>query len=141
MPNAEPHPRLWSETIAHYTRAVYAGPGHPLFTARAPSSRDVLNHGFVSIGTAEATNRDIPPEIARRVEVWVEDFRLAIELCSTGSWLAVLPDVVAKPLVQSKRLRRLGARKLPRLRAHALRRDPLEVPTVADVIVDALTGS
>jgi len=116
---------------------VYCGEAHGLFSEEAPPLDDVLRFPFVA--PPPNTVHPWPREHAREVGMVVTDIHLALEVCASGRFLALLPDVVARSYRGRGNLRRLpveiGASR-PVFVVH--RRSSAEGPVLA--LLDELQG-
>ncbi|MEQ9079659.1 MAG: LysR family transcriptional regulator [Sandaracinaceae bacterium] len=84
---------------------VYCGEAHPLFGEETPPRDDVLRFSFVA--PPPNTVHPWPREHDREVGMVVTDIHLALEVCASGRFLALLPDVVARGYRGRGNLRRL----------------------------------
>lgn len=114
------------------SNGIYCGREHPLYANSEVSLDEVVEQDF-----AAPVPRDVgpradgwPPSLERRVAMFVNDVRVAVDACVAGRVLAVLPDFVAASLPEGA-LRRLPhdivpattyyALRLPRIRARDVR--------------------
>lgn len=125
------------EELGQSTNGIYCGPTHALAGTRRPSLERILEHDF-----AAPVPRDVgpradqwPPSIRRRVSMYVNDVRVAVDACVAGSVLAVLPDFIAASLPESMRLHRLPDDLVPPTTYYAVRRVRLREGQRADQVV------
>ncbi len=88
---------------------IYCGREHPLFAAEATDERGLLAHGFVvtcSPGAGGATDA-FPSDVPRRIDMYVDEPSVALEVCLAGHLLAVLPEFVARGHARQEALRHL----------------------------------
>lgn len=91
------HPRLTTVHLGDEQNSVFCGPGHPLY-GRTPSLDEVLLHAFAA-PPADAHGRTFegwPSHIPRTVAMTIGQMHVGVQICASGSMLAVLPDVVAE---------------------------------------------
>lgn len=119
--------------------SVYAGPEHPLASARRATFATMADHPFI-VSRLEEPRIGWPRERPRQVAMRTGDIELAAELCAQGQWLAVLPDIVAKRHAEQtgQPLVRLLSEGIRPLDVYALCRVSLDVPGRADAVVTAL---
>ncbi len=84
---------------------IYCGEDHPLFRDERPSLDFVLRHAFVA--PPATTVHPWPRELEREIGMVVSDLHLVLEVCASGRFLAVLPDLVARAHRGRGNLRRL----------------------------------
>lgn len=84
---------------------VWCGAGHPLFDRADLDLDAICETPFVV--PPEGITDGWPAQMRRRVGVRVSSFQLALELCLEGSFLAMLPDAVARANRSGRPLRRL----------------------------------
>ncbi len=106
---------LTSTFLGEVSNGVYCGRTHPLFAVDAHSSAEVLRHAFVASSSRIDGKPGDPflPGVERRIELFVNQGHVMVELATAGHLLAVLPDLVAASLVQTGQLRRLPFPTLP----------------------------
>lgn len=92
------------------TNAIYCGRGHPLFAQRRVDRATLLAHAFSvpSIGDHNTPMDGWPVHVERTVGFRIELLVTNLEICRSGRYLTVLPDVVAAPYLKSGELRRLA---------------------------------
>jgi DNA-binding transcriptional LysR family regulator/tetratricopeptide (TPR) repeat protein len=101
--------------LGETANGVYCGTGHPLFSSTTVRAEDVLQHPFVASCSPidGKPNDSFLPNVDRRVDLYVHQSHVMLELCAAGHLLAVLPDFVAVRHVQAGALRRLPFPTLP----------------------------
>jgi DNA-binding transcriptional LysR family regulator len=103
--------RLVIERLGAVSASIYCGVGHPLFTEKSPSPETILEHPF-SVPRMGGTGRSVDGwrvELKRKVGMHVTTLSTNVQVAIAGSFLTVLPDVVALPYVTSGQLVRLEA--------------------------------
>jgi DNA-binding transcriptional LysR family regulator/tetratricopeptide (TPR) repeat protein len=106
---------LTTTFLGETANGVFCGRKHPLFSKAAVRADDVLQHPFVvSCSPSDGKPNDFfLPGVERRVDLYVHQGHVVLDLCLSGNLLAVLPDFVAEPHVQEGALRRLPFPVLP----------------------------
>jgi len=101
--------------LGETSNGVYCGTRHPLFSSAVVRTEDVLQHPFVAScsPTDGKPNDSFLPGVDRRVDLYVHQGHVMLELCVAGHVLAVLPDFVAERHVEERTLRRLPFPTLP----------------------------
>lgn len=84
---------------------VYCGEGHALYDEERPPLDLVLRHSFVA--PPPTAVHPWPRELERDVGMVVSDMHLGLEVCASGRFLALLPDLVARAFRGRSNLRRL----------------------------------
>lgn len=139
--HALPRPGLTLEQIGSLEGGVYVGHGHPLFGARRCTIAKVLEHAFVLLEAEQSrAGRWWPPQHRRKVALTVEAVDVAAELCASGTYLAVLPNVVAERHRKSTgvKLERLALNIVRPTEVFAVWREQLELPGRAEAVVNAV---
>jgi DNA-binding transcriptional LysR family regulator len=140
-------PRLESVLLGEASTGVYCGAAHPLFRADEPPEDQVLAHAFVvsCAPRTESPDDGFPPGLDRRIEMFVGQADVALQLCLEEPLLAVLPDFVASPMTEQRLLRRLRWPALPPAQLHAtFRAAPdvvVRVAPLVDAVREALAGA
>ncbi|MBL4689144.1 MAG: LysR family transcriptional regulator [Nannocystaceae bacterium] len=119
---------------------IYCGEDHPLFTAETVSLETLSHHPFAAL-TPDTEGRSVeawPPAVERRVGIWVDQQALALQLCTRGQYLAVLPHAVGEPEVRHQRLRRLPLSVTADVDVFAMTRPVLGVNGRAEAVVGAV---
>jgi len=105
LDDPEPDDGLSTVRLGALRHGIYCGEGHPLFAAPAPSTDEVLRHAFVTPPPSAVL--PWPRELDREIGMVVSDIHLGVQVCATGRFLALLPDVVARAYRGRGSLRRL----------------------------------
>ena len=111
------------ERLGDTPMSVYCGRGHPLFSRRRVARADVLAHPF-SVPRMGDVGRALdgwPAELTRRVGMRITLLRSNLDVCRSGTLLAVLPDVAAERCAAAHELRRLPFDPLPAIEVFAAR--------------------
>lgn len=122
-------PELTQTHLGTARTSIYCGEGHPLFGASEVTLEDLAAHPFAALAVdAEGRSQeDWPPTVTRRVGMWVDQQAMALQLCTRGAFLAVLPDAVGQTEARRGRLFRLPLSVTPELQIFAVTR-----PTLGD---------
>jgi len=104
-----PEESLTQTLLGRYTCGIYSGVEHRLAAAKSPTVEEVCDCLFVAppADLRGAPREGWPRDLERNVAVEVSDLQAGIEFCSTGDFLAVLPDLLVTSDVTAGRLRRL----------------------------------
>ncbi len=104
--------------------SVYCGKGHPLFEAGELELDELLEHPFSvpAIGDTGAVMDGWPSDIGRKIGMRITLLTSNLEVCKSGRFVTVLPDVTARPHVQAGRLRRFRFDVVPPAAVYAARR-------------------
>ena len=131
-------PELTVIRLTDVTNSVYCGPGHPLHGAAQPSQEELLTFPFVAPPRNERgiTDEGWPPDCRRVVACELDRMLAGVEACSSGAFLAVLPDVLAQR--HPADLRALDAVEIADIPVHAIRRRPLGEADRMDLVLDLL---
>jgi DNA-binding transcriptional LysR family regulator len=125
------------ERLGQLRTAVFCGEGHELYERPNPTRAQILESAFVCVppGPAAHLGDGWPLEIKRKMGVRVPTLEAALELCESGRYLAVLPE-----LVHTKRpvLRRLAFGGLPPMPLFSSRREQLSSPAKAEACVSVM---
>jgi DNA-binding transcriptional LysR family regulator len=118
------------------TNGIYCGRGHPLFAVRRPTRALLLEHAFSVPATGDRnTPMDSwPVEIERRVGFRIELLVTNIEICRSGRFLTVLPDVVGATLVARREIRRFAEDLVPPVEVYAATRASDDNPAIAMLV-------
>lgn len=84
---------------------IYCGEGHSLYAEERPPMELVLRHSFVA--PPPTAVHPWPRELERDIGMVVSDLHLGLEVCASGRFLALLPDMVARAFRGRGNLRRL----------------------------------
>lgn len=133
-------PALTSAALGRYTSGVYCGRGHPLFGAPPPSLETVIEHPFVAppVDDRGHPQEGWPVELPRTVEIQAADLQVGLDICRTGSHLAVLPDRLVTHEVGRGDLMRLDIDIVPPTPYFATHRHSLRTHGPAEAIVHAV---
>jgi DNA-binding transcriptional LysR family regulator len=106
---------LTTTFLGETSNGVFCGRRHPLFSDVVVRTEDVLQHPFVvsCSPTDGKPNDSFLPGVDRRVDLYVHQSHVMLDLCLSGNLLAVLPDFVAEQHLQRGALRRLPFPDLP----------------------------
>lgn len=135
---AVPQQGLSIEPLVELGYGIFCGASHPLFELRE-SELDleaILEHRFIV--PPEGLSDGWPPELERRAGIRVSSFHIALELCFSGSYLAVLPDAVTAVDRSSRRLRRLPVEVGKPRPLYLIGRQPLGKHQLAEIVAAAL---
>jgi DNA-binding transcriptional LysR family regulator len=112
------------ENLGSTSASVYCGQGHPLFDAVDVTCEDVQKHAFSvpMIGDTGAPMDGWPIDLARISGMRITLLTSNLEICRSGQFLTVLPDVTAYDGLVAGDLRRLPVIELPAIEIFAARR-------------------
>jgi tetratricopeptide (TPR) repeat protein len=112
---------LESVSLGEAASSVYCGKTHPLFASELLSNERVLAHPFVATCSprSEVPDDGFPSSLERRIDIFVGQTEVAMQLCLGEPLLAVLPDFAAQPRVLEGRLRRLALPAIPPAQLYA----------------------
>jgi DNA-binding transcriptional LysR family regulator/tetratricopeptide (TPR) repeat protein len=101
--------------LGETSNGIYCGRKHPLFSSVVVQPDAVLQYPFVASCSPSdgKPNDSFLPNVDRRVDLYVHQGHVMMDLCVGGHLLAVLPDFVAEPHVEDGALRRLPFPTLP----------------------------
>lgn len=139
-PDPTAHPRLIIKPIVKFEAGVYCGRKHPLYRAARVSFRELKRHPFVAPIAAESTPRadGWPPHLERTVSIYTMQLPLAVDLCTTGEFLATFPDVVAATLAKKQQLRKLPISIIPATQLFVVHRRPVSERNAIDEVIGIL---
>lgn len=105
--------------------SVYCGRDHPLFEANEATLEEVLEHPFSvpHVGDTGQVVDGWPADVDRTVEMRITLLTSNLEICRSGQFLTVLPDITARDCVERGELRRLGLDVVPAAQLFAVRRN------------------
>ena len=134
---------LTSTAIGRYSSGVYCGQGHPLFAGEEVDLDDLADHPFVAPpADARGYPREgWPVELPRRVEIQAADLQVGVEVCRSGTHLAVLPDRIAQVEVDRGTLRRIDLDVIPPTPFFATHRPSLGAKGPAEVLIAAVLAA
>jgi DNA-binding transcriptional LysR family regulator len=98
------------QRLGESSASVYCGRGHPLFGAESLELDELLEHPFSvpAIGDTGAVMDGWPSDLPRRIGMRITLLTSNLEVCKSGRFITVLPDVTARPHVEAGELRRFG---------------------------------
>ncbi|MCA9515924.1 MAG: LysR family transcriptional regulator [Myxococcales bacterium] len=131
-----PDDHLVVERLIPVVHGVYCGPGHPLHGAAAATLDDVQGHLFAAPPPGQLDHW--PPDRERKVGAVLHDLHLALELCATGRFLVVLPDLVARHHPAARPLTRVPVELGGASALFTVRRRPLGTTGLTDLALDAI---
>ncbi len=120
--------------------SVYCGPGHPLFDEAEVTKEKMLEHSFSvpHVGDTGQVVDGWPSDVERQVGMRIKLLTSNLEICLSGQFLTVLPDVTAMPYVESGQMRRLGFDIVPAARLFAVRRNTKDGEHRARGVIEAV---
>ena len=113
------------EKLATSPASIYCGQGHPLFDVEDPQFDQLLEFPFSvpQIGDTGQVMDGWPADVPRKVGMRITLLTSNLEVCRSGQFLTVLPDVTARPFVKSGDLRRFPFDVVPAAELFAARRN------------------
>ena len=128
------------DDLGEGTNGVYCGVSHPLHGCHDATIEQLLEHGFAAPLAREVGPRadQWPPAVRRRVSMYVNDVRVAIDACTSGQVMAVLPDFVAASLPDPSRLFRLPCDLVPNTRYYAVQRPRISARPHDSAVVEGV---
>ena len=123
--DATSHEGITCRRIGTLTNSVYCGKGHPLFGKPRVSTERLLEHEFsvAAIGDRGTPMDSWPVELPRKVGFQILMLSSNVGVALSGRFVTVLPDAVAAPYVQQKRLYRLAPNLVPDTEVYAACRE------------------
>lgn len=128
------------ERLGESPSSVYCGRGHPLFERDDVKLEEALEFDF-SVPQVGDTGRVMdgwPAEQSRKIGMRITLLTSNLEVCRSGQFLTVLPDVTARRYVEAGELKRLGFGVVPPAQLFAARRESQEAEQRARRVVDAV---
>lgn len=119
------------------TSSVYCGRGHPLFGAARVDQRALRAHPFSvpQLGDRNTPMDGWPVGLERKIGFRIELLVTNLEVCLSGRFLTVLPDVVAAPHLRARALRRFAPDLVPPVDVYgACREGDVDTPMVRGLI-------
>ncbi|TXD36125.1 LysR family transcriptional regulator [Lujinxingia vulgaris] len=104
-------PGVEVEELGRIGASVYCGKGHPLFERAAEvGEEEVLCWPFSvpQVGDSGQVMDGWPVDVSRRVGMQITLLTTNVEVCRSGRFVTVLPDVAARPWVERGEVRRVG---------------------------------
>jgi DNA-binding transcriptional LysR family regulator len=138
--DATPMDGIWCERLGTLAASVYCGRTHPLFGARGVTPAQLSKHPFSvpQVGDRGLPMDGWPVHLPRTVGFRIELLSSNVEVCTSGRFLTVLPDVVAAPLLAERRLHMLAAELVPPIEVYAAcRAGDEQGPLVKDLLARA----
>jgi len=128
------------EKLGETTSSVYCGDGHPLFEVEEPELEDLLEHPFSvpGIGDTGRVMDDWPTDIPREIGMRIMRVSTNLEVCRSGRFLTVLPDVAAREALERGEIRRFPFDILPPTELFAARRRTDDETGGANAVIDAV---
>ncbi len=110
--------------IGAYSSGVYVGASHPLRGRGSLELADLRDHPFVAPPPSQhgRPREGWPPEFERNVAIEVTDLQTGIDLCLSGAYIAVLPDLLVADQRRAGQLYRLDLEILTPINIFALHR-------------------
>ena len=104
--------------------SVYCGQDHPLFAMDDVDLEKMLEHPFSvpHVGDTGQVVDGWPSDIRRTVGLRIKLLTSNLEVCRSGQFLTVLPDITAMPYAKDGELRRLPFDVVPAAQLFAVRR-------------------
>ncbi len=129
------------ERLGESTSSIYCGSRHPLFELEEPTLEDILQYPFSvpQIGDTGQVLDGWPSDIDRSIGMRITLLTTNLEICLSGQYVTVLPDITARPYVLSGKLRRFGFDQLPSASVFAARRKSADGEGRARGVVEAVT--
>jgi DNA-binding transcriptional LysR family regulator len=134
------HEGLTIELLGTSTAHVYCGREHALFPLRDLTLEQVLAHPFSvpAVGDNGLPMDGWPVGVPREIGMRITLLSTNLEVCLSGQLLTVLPDVVAKPLLAKRRLRKLPFDLIRPIELYSARREGDAEGTSAAAIIAAV---
>jgi DNA-binding transcriptional LysR family regulator len=107
--------------LGESSASVYCGQGHPLFEAEDLELDELLDHPFSvpAIGDTGVVMDGWPSDYPRKIGMRITLLTSNLEVCKSGRFVTVLPDVTALPHVEAGRLRRFDFDVVPSVAIYA----------------------
>lgn len=111
--------------LGRLSNGVYCGRAHPLFRRTRVDRAALLAHAFSvpAIGDRNTPMDGWPVEVERKVGFHIELLYTNLEVCLSGAFVTVLPDVVALPHLAERALRRFSVELVPPVEVYAACRE------------------
>jgi DNA-binding transcriptional LysR family regulator len=138
--DALPASGLTLRRLGVLTNGIYCGRAHPLFRARRVDRARLLEHAFSvpAIGDRGTPMDNWPVDVERKVGMQIELLQTNLEVCRSGRFVTVLPDVVAAPYVRAGELRRFAVELVPPVEVYAAARAGDDSVPAAAALVEAV---
>ena len=126
------------ERLGSVSSAVYCGEGHPLFGKRNVTREKLLAHPFSAAALGDRGTRmdGWPVDVRRKVGFQITMLSTNLVVALSGRYLAVLPEVVARPHVEGGRLFLHSAMSIPDVDVFAAMREEGAPPAVVDLVAN-----
>ena len=130
------------EKLGETTSSIYCGEGHPLFDLDEPRMEEVLEHEFSvpGLGDTGRVMDDWPTDLDREVGMRIMLISTNLQVCRSGQFLTVLPDVAAREDLERGIVRRLPFDVLPPTELFAARRETDDEAGGAGEIIETVGG-
>lgn len=128
------------ERLGESTSSIYCGREHPGFSLDEPDIDDLLQYPFSvpQIGDTGQVLDGWPSDVARSIGMRITLLTTNLEICLSGAFITILPDITARPFVLSGELRRFDFDRLPAASVFAARRKSTDGESRARGVVDAV---
>jgi DNA-binding transcriptional LysR family regulator len=141
--DAIPMDGIWCERLGALSASIYCGVDHPLFGVRRVDRALLSTHPFSvpQIGDRNVPMDGWPVHLPRAVGFRIELLYSNLDVCLSGRFITVLPDIVAAPYLAAGRLRMLADDLVPPIEVFAAARAGEEGGAlVADVLRGVRAG-
>lgn len=132
------------EKFGETSASIYCGRGHPLFEAleageEVPFER-ILEHPFSvpGIGDTGKVMDDWPSDIPREIGMRIMLLTSNLEVCRSGRFVTVLPDITAREALQAGEIRRFPYDVIPPTHLYAARRQTDDETGRAALVIEAI---
>lgn len=129
------------EQLGRSPSSVYCGREHPLFGRDEVTLQEVTDHPFSvpQLGDTGQVMDGWPADVPRQVGMTITLLTTNVEVCRSGRFLTVLPDVTARTWVQRGEMRRLDVDVVPPAVLFAARREAARrTESRAQAVIDAV---
>ncbi len=128
------------ERVGESPSSVYCGRSHPLFDESEPDLEQVLGYPFSvpQVGDTGQVVDGWPSDLSRQIGMRITLLTSNLEVCRSGEFLTVLPDISAKPHVESGELRRFGFDVVPAAELFAAQAHTDDAEHRARGVIDAV---
>jgi len=118
------HAELVIESIGASTASVYCGKGHALFGRKRITPEELGEHAFSvpGIGDKGVSMDGWPVDVPRRIGMQITLLSTNVDVCASGQFVTVLPDVAAAGQVAAKKIWRLPVDVVPPVALFGARR-------------------
>jgi DNA-binding transcriptional LysR family regulator len=129
-------PALRVTKLGELSFSIYAGENHPLFGMMDATVEDALAFPFV--GPPPSLRDHWPAHLTRTVGLVVSQMQLAVQVCASGDFLAILPDAIASAYRGEGALYRLPLDVVAPQPLHALTRTAAECSEPVEMVLRAI---